>query len=432
MNNEPIRVLIIEDDVDETGIIGSYLADVVGSAQSFNLAQAPRLSTACHLLARQDFDVILIDLVLPRSVGIEGFLKIRALKPAMPIIVLTGLQDEPLAIKAVKLGAQDYLIKGSPDCCLLKRVIHYAIEMKRLTNIIEDLLSRDRPLVRTPEPDVEPRGDGGRLKRINEDIRAGFRALEVRNHFMNKITHELRNTLAIMKIAVYCLKNETEELLTPRQTRMADTISRNVDRQVRVIDNVSDIARYQSGKFNIHFRQTDMSEIIAEVVTEFGLMGASNKLQVDVDRRLPFIKADPELISQVMRNLIDNALRHAREKVVIKASKADPDGVFISVSDDGAGVAPERLGGLFTEFVQLGWPANGGSHNGAGLGLTICKEIIKGHHGKIWVENAAGQGAKFSFTLPINDKPDNIGVRNGRVLVGSESAAAPRGAHNGG
>jgi DNA-binding NarL/FixJ family response regulator len=412
MNTEPIRVLIIEDDADEAGIIGSYLADGAGA---FALTQASRLSTACHLLARQEIDVVLIDLVLPQTFGLDGFQKIRALKPAMPVIVLTGLKDEALAIQAVKLGAQDYLIKGSPDCCLLKRCIRYAIEKKRLSNIIENLLG-------THPPAESPKtASSYSLKELQGEAGDEPRAPGLKEHFVNRITHELRNSLAIIKTAAYCLKEGPAESLTSRQTRMVDLISRTVGRQARIIDNLLDEANFRSGKFNFKFRQTDVNEIIAETVQEFGVMGAAKQLHVEMDPGIPLIEGDPDLIAQVLRNLIANALDFAKHAVIIKASKADQEGVCVSISDDGGGIAPERLGALFTEFAPLDRPANADGHEGTGLGLTICDEIISGHNGKIWAESAPGQGARFCFVLPANGKPQKSAASNDRVLTESDS-----------
>lgn len=445
MNDNPIRVLIIEDDIDQAGIIGSYLADGAEGLGAFALTQAPRLSTAYRLLARWDYDVILIDLVLPQSVGLEGFLKIRAMKPATPIIILTGLRDETLAIQAVKLGGQDYLVKGSPDCCLLKRAIHYAIEKKRLSNIIEELLGADQNakqslsftpseiidkpfhyseshgMPKTSEDTLKMHNSTAleQLKRLQEEIRKGLRVLEVRNNFMNRISHELRNTLAAMKTAAHCLREEVTDSLTPRQSRMVDIISHNVDRQIRIIDNVLDLANFRSGKFKIQFRSINITEIIHEVVQEFVLLDTSHKLQVDIDSSISLIKGDPDLIAQVLRNLISNALRFAKEKIIVKASKAEPKGIFISITDDGNGIEPKRIGELFTEFVQLSQPASENVHKGTGLGLTICKEIVSGHHGKIWAENAPGQGARFSFLLPMNETLEKAIDENDRSLVGS-------------
>jgi signal transduction histidine kinase/DNA-binding NarL/FixJ family response regulator len=498
MNDKPTRVLIVEGDADEALIVGSYLADAPDRAETYVLTQAPRFSTACHLLAQQSFDVVLLDLVLPQSVGLESFRKIHELKPLIPIIVLTGLQDVPLAIQAVKLGAHDYFIKGSPDCCLIKRAIRYALEKKRLTDAIEDLLgASDAPKLvidsdsvvryanaaaqsvfgRAPEEMVNktfghplPDGDGEtaipapkspemvlglrvrwiswngaparlvtlrdaasseQLKRLQAEIKEGLRVVAVKNHFMSHISHELRNSLATLTTAAYCLKDGPAGSLTPRQLQLVDMISRNVARQTKIIENVLDLARFQSGKLKIQFNPVDVSAIIAQIVEECGLGASAPKLRIDVDDRLPVIDGDPELIAQVLRNLIDNALRSAKETVVVAAAKEGPDGVSVSVVDDGAGIPPDRLGELFSEFVQLERKANGNGsrangYKGTGLGLTICKEIVEGHNGKIWAENAPGRGARFSFTLPIRNASVKGLLQDDRVYAASGGPASAR------
>jgi signal transduction histidine kinase len=404
MDNAPIRVLVVEGDADEAAIIASYLDSPPGSAESFALTPAARFSTARHLLARHSFDAILIDLVLPQSVGLESFRRLRELSPSTPIIVLTGLQDEPLAIQAVELGAHDYFIKGSPDCCVIKRAIRYALDKRRL------IARRDA-------------NSAERLKRLEAEIKESLRMVEVKNHFMNHISHELRNTLSTLTTAAFCLRDGPAGSLTPQQSRLVDIIARNVDRQTKIVENVLDLARFQSGRLKIRFRPVDPTAIITEIVEECGLTGGAPKVGVAIEGRLPAVSGDPDLIAQVLRNLVDNALRFAREKVVVEASREGVDGLCVRVVDDGEGIAEERLGELFTEFVQLertsSAPGRGG-YKGTGLGLTICKEIVEGHRGRIWADNAPGRGARFSFVLPA------AGVAQ-QTFIAEDLVAAPAG-----
>src|SRR5438045_3653205 len=123
MNPKETRVLLIEADSDDAEAVRRQLLDAVGGA--FELTIAARLSAACHLLARDAYDVVLLDLVLPHTVGIEGCRKIRAQSPRTPVIVLAGFHDEGLAAEAVAAGAQDYVIKGTQDFCCLRRTIRH-------------------------------------------------------------------------------------------------------------------------------------------------------------------------------------------------------------------------------------------------------------------------------------------------------------------
>lgn len=470
MTTRPTRVLIIEGDTDDDSMIASYLSSPPGSGEPLALAHAPRLSTACHLLARQAFDAVLLDLALPQTSGLDGLLRIRAVRPGVPVIVLTGKRDEALAVRAVSLGAQDYFIKGSPDCLLLKRAIRYAIEKKRLSGEVEELLAADaapklvldsRGVVRFANASVEPllgrppaelvdkpfgravpedgavlpasaaagrrvrlrvspiawHGEPARLVSLEEDAprAAGplpedadgdLSVVEARNHFLSRISHELRNTLATMKTAAYCLKDDSGAELNPRQAQLVDMISRNIDRQARIVENILDIARFRSGKLRIRFQPASPAAIIADLAQEYRMSRGARLLQTDVDAGLPRVDCDPDLIAQVLRNLVDNAARFAKERISIAASKTGEDLVSISVTDDGAGIPADRLGGLFTPFHRLDERAAGDSHKGTGLGLAICREIVEGHRGRIRAENAAGSGARFSFELPVSRVPD--------------------------
>lgn len=371
MNSRPTRVLLIEGDADDEALIASYL-------EPLELSRAPRLSTACHLLTRESFDAVVLDISLPQTADVEGFLKVQALRPQTPVLILTGARDEVLAARAVELGAQDYFVKGSPDCLLLRRAVRYAIERKAMSI---ELASLRRPAV-------------------DETAGADAGVMEARNHFLGRISHELRNTLATMKTAAYCLKDDSGEKLSPRQTQMVDMISRNIDRQTRIVENILDLARLRSGKLKIHLRQADASAIIAELAEEYRLSRGAQRLQLEVEGGLPAVDCDPDLIAQVLRNLLDNAGRYAKEKIAIAAARSGDGGITVSVTDDGTGIPEDRLGSLFTPFSQVGEDADPAGRKGTGLGLAICREIIEGHHGRIRAENAAGAGARFSFELP--------------------------------
>lgn len=474
MNDAPTRVLLIEGDEDAASLIGSYLEAGPEGRGAPVLTHAPRLSTALHLLARQEFDAALLDLALPQTgAGVDGFLKIRAMRPRLPVIVLTGRKDEAFAERAMRLGAQDCFIKGSADCGLLKRAVRHAIAAKRLSDALEDLLGEDpqarlvldsERVVRFANPAAEKtlgrpaadiidkpfagaipedgaeaevqapwtrekrlvmsarpfawRGEAAAMVTLKlalparregappagPDVEEGV--LEAKNHFLGRISHELRNTLATMKTAVYCLKESAEEKLTPQQLMMADMISRNVDRQTRLVENILDLARLRSGKLRIDLRQADAAKLISELAAEYRLSRGARTLEILVKDGLPKISCDPDLIAQVLRNLLDNAARHAKDKISISASLAGPGSVAFAVTDDGAGIPKERLETLFTLFETHEAPAGGtGGRKGTGLGLAICREIVEGHDGTIRAENAPGLGARFSFELPVVTRP---------------------------
>ena len=137
-----IKILLIEDNPGDAELIRELL--VVENSADIYVSYSTSLSSAIKLLESETFDVILSDLGLPDSRGIETFLKVHSLFPAVPVIVLTGLSDEELAIKAVKNGAQDYLVKGQVESGLLVRSIQYSIVTAQIIDTIGNQSQRDK------------------------------------------------------------------------------------------------------------------------------------------------------------------------------------------------------------------------------------------------------------------------------------------------
>jgi len=139
-----IRALIIEDDDGDAELICGSLS--LAERIHFDTERAERMSAGVDLLGKKSFDVVLSDLGLPDSLGIETFVKLHSLYPETPVIVLTGLDDEDTALRAVKSGAQDYLVKGQIDTNLLIRSIQYAIERQKLITQLEKNLKEIKTL----------------------------------------------------------------------------------------------------------------------------------------------------------------------------------------------------------------------------------------------------------------------------------------------
>jgi signal transduction histidine kinase len=370
MNDEPIKVLLVEGDADESTIIKRLLEAAPGVADRpgvFSATEAPRLNTATHLLAREPYDAVLLDIVLPKSVGLEAFHKLREMRPELPVIVLTGVRDRALAESALAEGAQDYLVKGTLDSALLRRAVTGAIERARLA------------------------AEAARLRKTPENVEH-----ETREAFMKKVSHELRNTVTTVKAAVYCLSDGLPDPLTPKQRQLIAMISRNVDRQVKTMDDVLDLSRLRAGRRKLEPETVEPGVLAEALAREAALRGGARPLELDLPCRLPSVQADPELLSQALRQLLDNAFKHAAAKVTLRV-EPDGEGVLFSVIDDGPGVPPERLDQLFGDFVKV--ETAPGRPRGTGLGLAICREIAAAHGGKVWAENGA-TGARFRLSLP--------------------------------
>lgn len=225
---------------------------------------------------------------------------------------------------------------------------------------------------------------------------------DLKSQFMATISHELRNPLTTVKMALQSLKDGLCGPMPQQQMRFVDLAYRNVERQVRIINNVLDLARLQSGKAKMSFQRIPLSALIEERAQAYAIAVTKPSLEFDIPSRLPDLHADPDLITQVLSNLIDNALRYARQRVIVAARESALEGapgVTVTVGDDGPGLESAQAARLFTRFGQVCRPSGAG-YKGTGLGLAICKEIVACHGGRIWVESALGRGARFRFLLP--------------------------------
>ena len=482
MSSKAFRVLLIEGDSNETSLVKRYLADGAALPDRFEVTESVRVSSACHALAREDFDVIILDLQVPQNVGLEGFHRIRAQRPEIALVLLTDLNDESLAIQALRQGAQDYLVKGTMDCCLLKRVVRYAVERKKLASLVESLLDKDDAaklivdadavvlyVNRAAEtlfavgraelagkPFAYPREAGSvtivspKAAELSAEMSVGAiewngeparlisftgpaneagkphgaerrRLDETKNRFTRRLSHEMRNTLATVKTAVFCLKEPQTGPLSTRQARLVDMISRNVDRQIRIFDKLNDLARFMGGKLTLDVRRLEIAALLDEITRESEFKGGASRLDVVPAPTLPPIAGDPDLLLQVLRGLLDNAFRYAKDKVTLSASQ-DEGGVRVTVANDGEGISEERLAGLFTPFDQLDRRPDAEGFQG-GLGLTISREIITAHGGKIWAETGE-YGSRFSFRLPPYSPSERESAPPNKIFV-SNSRSKP-------
>ena len=397
MGEKTIRGLLIEDDPNDALLFMSHMKSGLGPSQTFEFKQAATLKQAFELLGQGGIDVALLDVMLPDSRGISTVQKLRDGFPEVPIVVLTGLPDEAIGIDALRIGAQDYLVKGNIDGHSLRRTISYAVE-------------RNRMLL-----------DLRRVEQLKAEIGERERMDRLKDELMSTVSHEMRNPLAVIKVVACGLRDGLRGALSKQQLEMIAMQYRNIQRLEKIIGRILDLSRLESGKAHISPHMVSPASLISDTVKAFELIGENPKIKIveEVPPDLPMIFADPELFVQVLTNLIDNGLRYAHSFIRIRAEAVDraPESdrprsgggvaaatgtkfVRISVVDDGNGIPQDRIPDLFNKFVQVNRSSKGEGYKGTGLGLAICKEIIERHSGKIWVESAEGIGSAFRFELP--------------------------------
>ena len=223
-----------------------------------------------------------------------------------------------------------------------------------------------------------------------------------KTEFLSITSHELRSPMTPMKAQLQMLENEYFGKLTKEQKDSLSIVIRNADRLDKIIVDFLEISRIEAARLKFVFKETDLEETLRETVDFMnGFAKEKNiKLVLNVDK-LPIIEADPDRVSQVLRNLINNAIKFSEKNSNIEINAVlKQDYILFSVKDYGCGLNPENQIRIFEPFYQVEH-SSCRKHGGTGLGLAICKGIVESQKGKIWVESKPGKGALFSFTVPL-------------------------------
>lgn len=363
----PLNVLLIEDIPGDAKLIQFRLSE---TDRKYNIQTIDRLELACDLLKKSRFDVILLDLGLPDSQGLDTFNKLYEHEKNIPIIILSGINDEKRSMQSVSLGAQDYLAKSFADTQLLIRTINHAIERHKLLC---------------------------KLKKAEDEQTR----LTIRHQFMAKATHELRTPLVSIKGYIEFIISGKLGSYPERQKTCLQAVSRNTNRLIALVNDILDIRLIESEKYHLNIKQLDIEKTLDMCIKEVQPFLDEKNQNIETKNTLesPLIKADEVRITQTIINLLSNAIKFSPEnsKITIRILNLE-DTIKFEVIDQGIGITEEDLERVFDPFTDIKKPSY---YSGSGLGLNVSKLIIEAHEGKIWGQSAGeGKGSTFIFTLP--------------------------------
>jgi two-component system, cell cycle sensor histidine kinase and response regulator CckA len=365
LTSKSVSALLVEDNPGDRRLIREMLAET--TASSFEVQHADRLQAAIDYLVQSKVDVVLLDLGLPDSQGLATLRRIYAQVPDLPIVVLTGLNDEVIGVQAVNEGAQDYLIKGQVDTHLLRRTVSYAIERKQAEQ-------RERRL----------------QLQLNLSSRLASLGLMVEG-----IAHEINNPLTSVIGFAQMLAHED---IPDRAREDARRISDNAQRVADIMKDLLAFARQQK----LQRTSVNANDLVRSALEmrAHPLENSSIGVTIRLDSALPSTMADADMLQQVFLNLIINAetemkLAHGRGNLLITTEQYS-DMIVVSFTDDGPGIAPTNLPHLFDPFFSTR-----GVGQGTGLGLSVCYGIVSEHNGRIDVKSQLGRGSVFTVHLPV-------------------------------
>lgn len=233
---------------------------------------------------------------------------------------------------------------------------------------------------------------------------------QLKSDFLNAVNHELRTPLTSIREIISIIAEGAVGPVNEKQIKCLKTAISDSDRLGRIVNDLLDLSKIESGKIHIKRSPVAISRIVTKVMESFEQLAKTNKIELkgNFPDSLPSVFADPDKIIQVLTNLIGNAMKFTppggNVTVTCNVSPvpgdADKKYMEISVSDTGLGISAEDQKKLFKKFSQL---ESGFNHKsgGTGLGLVISKEIVERHGGRIWIESELYKGAAFLFTIPI-------------------------------
>mgnify|MGYP000167905047 FL=1 len=223
---------------------------------------------------------------------------------------------------------------------------------------------------------------------------------KLKSDFVSMVSHELKTPLAAMRTSAQVLNMRDAGEKTKRE--MLDIILRNIDRQTNLVNDLLDLSRIESGRMELKIGSVPLDSVIADSIESVkqAAMEKGIKLDVDLPEGISPVKGDREKLTQVITNLLTNAIKFTPRSGEISIKAHDLDGqVEVKVRDTGIGIAPEDLDMVFEKFYQVDSTSTREA-GGTGLGLAICKGIIEAHNGRIWAESELGKGSTFIFWLP--------------------------------
>ncbi|QDU57327.1 hybrid sensor histidine kinase/response regulator [Aeoliella mucimassa] len=395
LNQETIKLLLLEDDPDDQRLLAKKLS---GTHHHVVTDWAQTLASALEKLSRQSYDIVLTDLSVPDSVGLETVSNLRKKSGTTPIIVLTSLDDEVLEKDILDVGAQDYLVKGEVPGRIVMRSILHAVQRQQTTNEMNDLvveLEHSQQLLRQ---------QALLLKKKNRRLRQLYGAAQ---EFVDNVSHDFRTPLTVIKDYVNIIREGMVGQVTSEQHAMLSKVAVRADDLNNMVDDLLDVSKLDAGLLGAWRRNITVQEIVdraASLLAERAQVKGVN-FTVACDPDLPEVYCDAEKAGRVITNLAVNAIKFAGEHGEVRLwVEDDPVGnqIRVGVTDNGPGLDTESLARIFKRFQQVNSHV-ASSVKGFGLGLNIAQKLVRLNLGDLSVNSRVGKGSTFSFTLPYAD-----------------------------
>jgi len=374
-------ILVVEDSAADFHLIKHYI-EIASAPGNISFHHASSLDDAIEVLRTQRIDIITLDLGLPDSSGINTYHKLHEHSINIPMVILSGVEDNALALQAVSEGAEDFLCKNNLNEITLTKMLNYALSRFRLRSL---------------------------EKRQLEEVS------ELKSQFLAAMSHEIRTPMnAILGMTDILLTMQQNE----EQMECLRAIRASGGTLMHLLNDLLDFTKFNSDKIELELRPVQVEELLEEVGELFSAQAQAKKLLLleSIDPEVPdAMVVDAHRLKQILSNLLSNAIKftesgHVKLSAKVpppglstKKGKDDPISIVFEVADTGPGIHREDRGKLFEVFFQ-GKTTSAKAAGGTGLGLAISKKLTDLMGGRISLQsgtNPEERGSKFSVELPV-------------------------------
>lgn len=395
------RILVV-DDADFNREVMTRILEKEGH----RVETAVDGAEALEKMRSASYDMILLDVMMP---GVSGIQVIETMHDDdrlrhVPVVMLSALNEQETVLKCIQLGAQDYLPKPINQQ-LLKARISACLEKKRSHDLEVEYTRRVESM-------------GAQLQLVNERLR---QANQMKTRFLATAAHDLKNPLGAILLMADRITDEAEhgqagEVTLSQSSRIHDM----VQKMLQIINSVLDAAVQEMGEVNLTCDRTNLGDLVHRVVHENEVYADSKGIHLTYEETFAaecWGLLDQHRMSQVMDNLVNNAIKYSpygsTVRVALGLRTVDgQDRVHIEVRDQGPGLTSEDIEHAFGPFTRLSAQPTGGEYS-TGLGLSIVKQMVELHGGRVWIESEPGQGAVFLVEIPLRDEVPSGAIRNG-------------------
>ena len=404
---EQLKVLVVDDEESVVVTIKAIL-----QLDGYNVATTTSGVQARAMVRDVEYDLVLTDLRLEDGDGLDVLKAVRESHPETITIMLTGYASLESAIQAIRAGAYDYLVKPS-EVEELRSTVARGIERRRLgqelrARVIE--LERANREIANLNSSLQLRIDEAtaELKERYEQLKELDR---MKSQFLSIASHELKTPITAMsgflQVALRRVRRLSEAAgASPVAeglrgiTEQLDVVYRQTTKLARLVDELLDVSRIQTGRIEFRYGDVDLGELANEVATRMQLTTTTHEISVTRDSQ-SVVTADRDHLEQVLNNLVTNAIKYSPSggAITIDVRPEDDGGVRLSVTDEGIGIPEKELDAIFGLFYRSPDRAARDAA-GMGLGLYISREIVVRHGGRIWAERGAAKGSRLSVTIP--------------------------------